>query len=212
MSKLPQVNVRLAPEHHGLIRKLAQRLRTDPSLAVGLAEFLAQASESDPIQVSPLSHGLADEVAEMKERLEENRDLTLALQERLVIQSEGLRRTTAFAENINDRLNALEQQVADLRQKPASASLDAVELVEAPDMPSTPEALPDPPQKVQTRKRWREADDDVLRRIAAEGGTQADAVHELRRPSSVVNGKWKALGLPVEPRKGRKLKPRPKSP
>jgi hypothetical protein len=41
MSKLPQVNVRLAPEHHDLIRELAQRLRANPSLAVGLANFLA---------------------------------------------------------------------------------------------------------------------------------------------------------------------------
>ena len=109
MSKLPQVNVRLAPEHHGLIRELAQRLRTDPSLAVGLADFLAQASPSNQSQVSPLARGLADEVADLKERLEENRDLTLALQDRLMIQSEGLKRTTAYAENIDKRVKALEQ-------------------------------------------------------------------------------------------------------
>jgi hypothetical protein len=101
MSKLPQVNVRLAPEHHALIRQLAQRLRADPSLAVGLADFIAQASESDPIQVSPLSHGLADEVAELKERLEDNRDFT--------------RRIMAFAENINDRLKALEELTAGMQ-------------------------------------------------------------------------------------------------
>jgi CRP-like cAMP-binding protein len=103
MPKLPQVNIRLAPEHHALIRQLAQRLRADPSLAVGLADFIAQASESDPIQVSPLSHGLADEVAELKERLEDNRDFT--------------RRIMAFAENINDRLKALEELTAGMQPK-----------------------------------------------------------------------------------------------
>ena len=116
MPKLPQVNIRLAPEHHGLIRELAQRLRANPSLAVGLAEFLAQASESDPIQVSSLPHGLADEVADLKERLEESWDLTLALQERLMILSEGLQRTTAFAENIDKRVKVLEQQAPPLDQ------------------------------------------------------------------------------------------------
>src|SRR5688572_27657324 len=103
MPKLPQVNVRLAPEHHALIRELAQRLRANPSLAVGLADFIAQASERGPMQASPLPHGLADEVADLKERLEENRDLTLALQERLMIQSKGLQRTTAYADSLNER-------------------------------------------------------------------------------------------------------------
>jgi hypothetical protein len=69
MPKLPQINVRLAPEHHGLIRELAQRLRADPSLAVGLANFLAQAGSIDQTQVGPLTHGLADEVAAQRERL-----------------------------------------------------------------------------------------------------------------------------------------------
>ena len=118
MPKLPQVNIRLAPEHHDLIRQLAQRLRANPSLAVGLADFLAQASESEPMQVSPLSHGLADEVADLKERLEENRDLTLAFQERLMIQSEGLQRTTAYANSLNERVKALEQSTAPKAARP----------------------------------------------------------------------------------------------
>src|SRR5688572_29474769 len=46
--------------------------------------------------------------ADLKERLEENRDLTLALQERLMIQSEGLQRTTAYADSLNERVKALE--------------------------------------------------------------------------------------------------------
>jgi hypothetical protein len=99
MPKLPQVNIRLAPEHHDLIRHLAQRLRANPSLAAGLAQFLAQDIPSDPIQVSPLARGLADESTELLQ----------AFQDRLTIQSEGLQRVMAFAENINERVKALER-------------------------------------------------------------------------------------------------------
>lgn len=106
------------------------------------------------------------------------------------------------------RLESVEAQLVDLRQKPASAPLNAVEL---DDTPITPEALPEPPQERQTRKRWTEADYAVLRRIAAEGGTQAEAVRELGRPDGSVSEKWRELGLPVPPRKGRKLT-RPPSP
>jgi DNA-directed RNA polymerase specialized sigma subunit len=117
MPKLPQVNIRLAPEHHDLIRELAQRLRANPSLAVGLADFIAQASGSGPIQVSPLSHGLSDEVAELKERLEETRDFTHELQERLLIQSEASQRIMAYADNINERVKALEELTAGTQPK-----------------------------------------------------------------------------------------------
>jgi hypothetical protein len=44
MSKLPQVNVRLTPEHHDLIRSIAARVRTDPGFAKSLALMLDSAS------------------------------------------------------------------------------------------------------------------------------------------------------------------------
>ena len=90
------------------------------------------------------------------------------------------------------------------------SAADVVKLVEGAEVLETAEthsrASDGAGEGKQTRQKWTDADDDVLRRTAAEGGTQADAVRELGRPSSVVNGKWKALGLPVLPRKGRKLK------
>jgi hypothetical protein len=101
MSKLPQVNVRLAPEHHALVRELAQRLRADPSLAVELAQFLADVSPIDQIQVSPLAPGLTDEVADLKERLEHGQEFS--------------RRIMAFAENINERVKAMEDQMAGMK-------------------------------------------------------------------------------------------------
>jgi hypothetical protein len=61
------------------------------------------------------------------------------------------------------------------------------------------------PGGTQTRRKWMPEDDAALQAIAARGGTQADAGQELGRPSSVINAKWKALGLPVPPRKGRRL-------
>jgi hypothetical protein len=104
MSKLPQVNVRLAPEHHDLIRSIAARLRADPSLAIGLADFLAQASERDPAQASPLPLGLADEVADLRVRIA----LLPEILDRLTRAEEFLQRVMNMAENINDRVKALE--------------------------------------------------------------------------------------------------------
>lgn len=107
--------------------------------------------------------------------------------------------------SILSRLESVEAQLADLRQKTVSAPLVAVESVKVADTLMTPEALPEPPQKRQTRKPWTEADYAALRRIAAEGRTQADAARELGRPDGLVSEKWRALDLPVPPRKGRKL-------
>jgi hypothetical protein len=101
------------------------------------------------------------------------------------------------------RLESIEARLADLDQKPIRTSLDAFMPVEGAEMATTTEALPKAANPPQRRRRWTDADDAVLRRIAAEGGTQADAAHELGRRSSVVNGKWKALRLPDIPRKGR---------
>jgi hypothetical protein len=104
MSKLPQVNVRLAPEHHDLIRELAQRLRADPLLAVGLAEFLAQANHGGSRQASGLSVGLVADLDDLKERIA----LLQLILERLTREEEFSRRIMTFAENINDRVKALE--------------------------------------------------------------------------------------------------------
>lgn len=60
----------------------------------------------------------------------------------------------------------------------------------------------------QRRRPWTDADDEALRTIAERGGTQAEAAKELGRPDGIVSEKWRALGLPVPPRKGRVLGPR----
>jgi hypothetical protein len=118
MSKLPQVNVRLAPEHHDLIRSIAARLRADPSLAVGLADFLAQASERDPAQVSGLTLGLADEVADLRERIA----LLQPILERLTREEEFSRRIMAFAERINNRVIEALGQPADTHEETGAAN------------------------------------------------------------------------------------------
>jgi hypothetical protein len=110
--------------------------------------------------------------------------------------------------SILTRLESVEAQLAERGQKPASASLDAVTPVAVADMPVTAEALPETAKPRQTRKPWADADDAVLRRVHAEGGTQAEAARELGRPDGTVSEKWRALDLPVMPRKGRKLTPR----
>jgi hypothetical protein len=106
---------------------------------------------------------------------------------------------------IKARLDALE---AIPFQKPVGASLDAVKREESGVVALEPEAPVARSNEPQRRRPWTEADDAVLRRIAGSGGTQADACYELGRPESVISLKWRKLGLPIEPRKGRKLKSR----
>jgi hypothetical protein len=110
---------------------------------------------------------------------------------------------TARLEALEARVKALEhgtgqagpQTVVEAAGEPLEAG-EALELVEAAG-----EAAGGP----QKRRKWSETDFSTLRDIAARGGTQADACRELGRTSSDVNKYWKALGLPVQPRAGRKL-------
>jgi hypothetical protein len=69
MSKLPQVNVRLALEHHDLIRSIAARLRRDPDFAKSLALML----NSDSSRLDDANPWLA--------RLEDLEARTAALEE-----------------------------------------------------------------------------------------------------------------------------------
>jgi hypothetical protein len=83
---LPTISLRAAPEHHRIIRDIAAALRTHPDLIDVLQDVLRT------------KHGVT----------ERDTDVLQTFQERLMIQSEGLQRIMAFAENINDRLKALD--------------------------------------------------------------------------------------------------------
>jgi hypothetical protein len=89
---LPTMSLRAAPEHHQLIRDIATALRTRPELAGVLRDVLQT------------QHGVTTERV-----AERDTDVLQAFQERLMIQSEGLQRVMAFAENIDKRVKALEQ-------------------------------------------------------------------------------------------------------
>lgn len=95
---------------------------------------------------------------------------------------------------------------------PVTVPEPAVEAVEKPmtaestDQADQAEDAGEQPR--QRRRPWTAEDDAALRAIAERGGTQADAVRELSRPDGIVSEKWRALGLPVPPRKGRSLKRR----
>jgi hypothetical protein len=108
------------------------------------------------------------------------------------------------------RLAAVEARLAKLGQEEATTveegvPVDALETLEVMEGPTVvTEARSGGRQK---RRPWTAEEDAAIKRIAGEGGTQADAVRELQRPSSIINVKWRSLGLPVEPRKGRKLGP-----
>lgn len=85
---LPTMSLRAAPEHHQLIRDIATALRTRPELADVLRGVLQ--SQYDDIA-------------------QRDTDVLHAFQERLTIQSEGLQKIMAFAENIDKRVKALER-------------------------------------------------------------------------------------------------------
>ena len=88
---LPTMSVRAPPEHHQLIREIATALRTRPELADVLRDVLQT------------QHGVTTE---------RDTDALHAFQERLTIQSEGLQKIMAFAENIDKRVKALERSDA----------------------------------------------------------------------------------------------------
>jgi hypothetical protein len=85
---LPTMSLRAPPEHHQLIRDIATALRTRPELADVLRDVLQTQHD-----------GIA----------QRDTDVLHAFQERLTIQSEGLQKIMAFAENIDKRVKALEQ-------------------------------------------------------------------------------------------------------
>jgi hypothetical protein len=92
---LPTMSLRAPPEHHQLIRDIATALRTRPELAAVLRGVLQA------------QHGVTTE--RDTDVLQSFQELLQAFQERLMIQSEGLQRIMAFAENIDKRVKALEQ-------------------------------------------------------------------------------------------------------
>jgi hypothetical protein len=85
---LPTMSLRASPEHHQLIRDIATALRTRPELADVLRDVL-QAQHG----------GVA----------ERDTDVLQPILERLTREEEFSRRIMAFAENINERVKALEQ-------------------------------------------------------------------------------------------------------
>jgi hypothetical protein len=100
-----------------------------------------------------------------------------------------------------------------LRKTDGASCIPALAYNPARSMASPPEAMEPSdwqrrPRRFTPHRPWTDEDDAVLRRIAREGGIQADAQRELQRRSSTISFKWKLLGLPVEPLKGRKYRPR----
>jgi hypothetical protein len=99
-------------------------------------------------------------------------------------------------------------QIAELRDRVArlEARTSAVPATAATGGAVEPDVDADAADRSrQVRRKWTTDDDTALRRISERGGTQADACQELGRPESVISTKWREAGLPVPPRKGRKL-------
>jgi hypothetical protein len=95
---LPTMSLRAAPEHHQLIRDIATALRTRPELVDVLRDVLQAQYDS----------GVTDR----------NTDALQPILERLAITDEFTRRIMAFAENVNDRVKALERSAEPKAAKP----------------------------------------------------------------------------------------------
>jgi hypothetical protein len=85
---LPTMSLRVAPEHHQLIRDIGATLRTRPELADVLRDVLQ--TQHDSIA-------------------QRDTDVLQTIFERLESAQEFSRRIMAFAENINERVKVLEQ-------------------------------------------------------------------------------------------------------
>jgi hypothetical protein len=179
----PQLNLRVPSEHHAILKRVASRLREDVAFKDQLAALVAGVA-------APVAGVAGDSiVARLEARLE-------ALEERepRMVRIEALEARLEVLEALRGTGQGGSQTAAEA----AGEALDASEATqEAPGGP-------------QTRRKWTAEDDAALRRIHAEGGIPEDARRQLGRPSSVIIGKWKALGLPVQPRAGRKLGKRQK--
>jgi hypothetical protein len=88
---LPTMSLRAPPEHHQLIRDIATALRTRPELADVLHDVLQTQHD-----------GVTDR----------NTDVLQSILDRLAIADEFSRRIMAFAENINERVKALEHSAS----------------------------------------------------------------------------------------------------
>jgi DNA-binding NarL/FixJ family response regulator len=90
-AKLPTMSLRAAPEYHKILRDIGLALRTRPEL-VGVLQDVLQSQHT----------GIAPG----------NTDVLQRILERLANEEEFSRRIMAFAENINDRLKAVEHSAA----------------------------------------------------------------------------------------------------
>jgi hypothetical protein len=95
---LPTITLRVAPEHHRLFRDIGAAIRTRPELADVLRDVLQAQHDS----------GVT----------ERNTDVLQPFIERLEITRRFTERIMAFAENINERVKALEQSAESQAAKP----------------------------------------------------------------------------------------------
>jgi hypothetical protein len=151
------MSLRASPESHQLIRDIATALRTRPQLADVLRNVLQA------------EHGVT----------ERDTGVLQAFQERLMILSDGFQRVMAYAENIDERLKALEQPEA-LRDTDGNTNvlqsiLDRLTALEQAIAVSAPSQ----PAKARSRGRARGTKRPVkarqarLQAVAAKAGPNA---------------------------------------
>jgi len=137
---LPTMSLRASPEYHQLIRDIATALRTRPELEAALRDVLqSQHNGEDRIAFS-------------------NTDVLPLIYERLESNAQASARVMAFAENINERVKALEQPEA-LRNTEGNTSVlqSILERIAALEERVIAAGAPSQPAKARSRGRARDA-------------------------------------------------------
>jgi hypothetical protein len=110
MATLPTCSVRALPEHHQLLRRIGRALATQPDLIESLTALIGDVAHDVTHDVTRASTAVDERFKDVERRHEDLHILLQTLQEHLARQEKSTLALNAMAENINDRVKALEQR------------------------------------------------------------------------------------------------------
>jgi hypothetical protein len=106
MATLPTCSVRALPEHHQLLRRIGRALATQPDLIEPLTTLIGDVTHD----VTRADTAVDERFKDVERRHEDLHILLQTLQEHLARQEKSTLALNAMAENINDRVKALERR------------------------------------------------------------------------------------------------------
>jgi hypothetical protein len=110
MATLPTCSVRALPEHHQLLRRIGRALATQPDLIEPLTTLIGDVTHDVTHDVTRADTAVDERFKDVERRHEDLHILLQTLQEHLARQEKSTLALNAMAENINDRVKALERR------------------------------------------------------------------------------------------------------